>query len=261
MSGNIIPTPAYKAADGQSFGTQQEKGRLGIIPLSLTEYDTNTVPQIAAGSCVEISGSIFQFSSNDTITGTEQSGQINYIMLTVSGSGDSQEVEGSWTTTAPTWNTSKQGWYDATNAKRYVGKCYFDGTYYTQKMVYSAFQGLSDKNGNEVVAVQMETKGNTTGGSIAAESEADVDVTGFSWTPTAILSCQLAFGATATYLIGSASYPGGGSGGGTPTTRYQYISIVGLTPGANKVTVRIRNSHNTNAYYYDNIIVTAVKAL
>jgi len=136
MSGQIIPTPAYKAADGQSFGTQQEKGRLGIIPLSLTNYDNNSVPQIAAGSCVEISGSIFQFPSDDTITDTPSSGNINYIMLTVSGSGDSQTVEASWTTTAPTWNTSKQGYYDATGAKRYVGKCFFDGTYYTQKMVY-----------------------------------------------------------------------------------------------------------------------------
>ena len=150
MSGSIIPTPDYKAVDGQSFGTQVEKQRLGFIGLSLTNYDNNSVPQIAAGSCVEISGSIFQFPSNDTITGTPSSGNINYIILTVSGSGDSQTVEASWTTTAPTWNTSKQGWYDATNAKRYVGKCYFDGTYYTEKMVYSPFQGLSDRNGNEV---------------------------------------------------------------------------------------------------------------
>ncbi len=38
------------------------------------------------------------------------------------------------------------------------------------------------------------------------------------------------------------------------------ISIVNLTCGINKVTVRLRNNHDTVAQYYDNIIVTAVRA-
>ena len=136
MSGNIIATPAYQAVDWQDFGTQVEKQRLGFIGLSLTEYDTDTVPQIAAGSCVEISGSIFQFASNESITGSLTSSAFNYIMLTVSGSGDSQTVAASWTDTAPSWNTSKQGYYDATNAKRYIGGCYYDGTNYKFKWIY-----------------------------------------------------------------------------------------------------------------------------
>jgi hypothetical protein len=135
MSGQIIPTPAYKASDWQNFGIQVEKQRLGFIALSLTNYDNDSEPQIAASSVVEISGSLFKFDSNDSIGGTPTSGQINYIMLEVSGSGDSQTVSGSWTTTAPTWNDAKQGWYDVTGNKRYVGGCYYDGTNYKLKFI------------------------------------------------------------------------------------------------------------------------------
>lgn len=138
MSGSIIATPDYKAKDWQTGWDQVEKGRLSIIPLTLTNYDATTVPQIASGSVVEISGAIFQFSSNETITGTPTDANINYIMLTVSGSGSTQEVDASWTTTAPTWSDSKQGYYDATVAKRYVGGCFYltSGTLYAAKWVY-----------------------------------------------------------------------------------------------------------------------------
>jgi len=136
MSGSIIPTPAYKATDWQSFGTQVEKQRLGFIAISLTNYNNDSVPQIAAGSVVEISGSLFIFESNDSIGGTPTSDSLNYVMLEVSGSGDSQTVSGSWTTTAPTWNDGKQGYYDATENKRCVGGCYYDGTNYTDKWIY-----------------------------------------------------------------------------------------------------------------------------
>ena len=137
MSGSIIPTPAYKASNWQSFGTQVEKQRLGFLSLSLTNYDNNSVPQIAAGSVVEISGSIFKFDSNDSIGGTPSSSAFNYIMLEVSGSGDTQTVSGSWTTTAPTWNDAKQGWYNATGNKRYIGGCYYTTSLtYEMKWVY-----------------------------------------------------------------------------------------------------------------------------
>jgi hypothetical protein len=136
MSGSIIPTPDYKADNWQNHITQVEKQRLGFFALSLTNYDNNSVPQIAAGSVVEISGSLFQFSSNDSIGGTPSSDNVNYIMLEVSGSGDSQTVAGTWTTTAPTWNDAKKGYYDAGGTKRYVGECYYDGTNYQGKTVY-----------------------------------------------------------------------------------------------------------------------------
>jgi len=190
MSGFIIPTPAYKAIDGQSFGTQVEKQRLGFIALSLTEYDNNSVPQIAAGSCVEISGSIFQFPSNDTITGTPSSGNINYIMLTISGSGDSQEIEASWTTTAPNWNTSKQGWYDATGAKRYVGKCYFDGTNYTYKSVFGA---LHKTNLDDIADgyTYLKVTGVSTSHQVQTASIANLNVTEGKLAASAVVQAKL----------------------------------------------------------------------
>jgi hypothetical protein len=160
MSGSIIPTPNYRATNWQSFGTQIEKQRLGFIGLSLTNYDNNLEPQIAAGSCVEIAGAIFQFTSNGTITGTPSSDNINYIMLEVSGSGDSQIVEAKWTTDPPTWNTSKQGWYDATNIKRYVGGCYYNGTYYYGKKVYGNSRASIVKNLTPPMITNADTEAN-----------------------------------------------------------------------------------------------------
>jgi len=135
MSGSIIPTPAYKAIEWSSFVTQVEYQRRGFISLSLTNFDNNNLPQIAVGSCVEIEGALFAFPSNDSIGGTPSVG-INYIMLEVSGQGASQIVNGVWTTTAPTWFDSRQGWYNATGTKRYAGGCYYDGSNYTKKFIY-----------------------------------------------------------------------------------------------------------------------------
>jgi len=117
-----------------------------------------------------------------------------------------------------------------------------------------------DKNGNEVIAMQMETKGNTTGASLATMTEVNVDVTGFSWTPTAILTAQVAFGAgAATNLLGVACYGQGSAPRAYAGTVGQGLSIVSVIPGVNKVTVRLRNS-TAATLYYDNIIVTAVRA-
>ena len=262
MSGSIIPTPDYRAVDGQSFGTQVEKQRLGFIGLSLTNYDNNSVPQIAADSCIEISGSIFQFPSNDSITGTPSSGNINYIVLTVSGSGDSQIVTASWATgtppTAPTWNTSKQGWYDATNAKRYVGGCYYAGGNYTDKWVYGILYKtkLYDKNNNELIATLVETKiKEDVGAGIPPNTVVNIDITGFSFTPDAVLNVSIAYWTTAgagervaatTSLFGSVA-----SGSA--------LKIIKATPGANKVTVRVANGYSDTFTFRYRMTCTAIK--
>ena len=87
----------------------------GYCALTLTEMTTTNVPQIAAGSKIEVGGSLFKFDSAETITGSATTGT-NYIRLVPSGS----SITAEWTTTAPTWSDSKQGWYDGTGAKRYA---------------------------------------------------------------------------------------------------------------------------------------------
>jgi len=140
MSGIILPTPAYKALDWTAFVTQVEYHRRGFIALSLTNYDNDSVPQIAVGSLVGINFSLFVFASAGSIGGTPQTGT-NYIRLEVSGEGNYQTVDAVWTTTTPTWFDSKQGWYDATGEKRYVAMCEYDGaTAYTEKRVLGGWR-------------------------------------------------------------------------------------------------------------------------
>jgi len=107
--------------------------------------------------------------------------------------------------------------------------------------------------------MRMETKGNTSGSSLATLSEGNVDVTGFSWTPTAILTAQVAYGLAADTLLGVAAYGQGSVPRGYHSTVGQEFSIVSVTPGTNKVTLRLRNSSG-GTIYYDDIIVTAVRA-
>jgi hypothetical protein len=253
MSGQIIPTPDYLDEEWFGIVDQIEKQRLGFLALSLTNYDNDSEPQIAAGSVVEISGSIFQFSSDDSIGGTPTSDQINWIMLEVSGSGDSQSVAGTWTTTAPTWNDAKQGWYDAAGTKRYVGKCYYDGTNYLQKMIFSPFRGLSDRNGNEVVALRAETKRNATGWSINDGASQDITVSGFSFIPTAIYAVHGTFGS-------SGNDPALTFGFGVPTgsaAAALYMVIRNVTFGTGSITISVYN--NTGATkYIEEVIITAL---
>ncbi|KPJ86337.1 MAG: hypothetical protein AMS17_12890 [Spirochaetes bacterium DG_61] len=255
MSGQIIPTPTYKGSEWYNFTTLVEKQRLGFIAFSLTNFDNESEPQIAAGSVIEISGSLFKFDSNDSIGGTPTSGQINYIILEVSGSGDEQTVSGSWTTTAPSWNDAKQGWYDATGNKRYVGKCYYDGLNYTDKVVYSNNRSLTDRNGSEVTALKIETKiKEDTSTGIPADTVQNIDVTGFSFTPDAIENVSIRAWPTNEHDAEGSSLFGSEFGTGTTTLNTR---ILKATPGANKVTVRVANT-NTSAMKY-RITCTAIK--
>ena len=90
--------------------TQLEKQRIGKNAISLTEFDTTDEPAIAAGSVVEIGGSLFVVSGDEAITGWAGIGNDTdcYIKL-VPGVAD---FTAEFTTDAPTWSTSKQGWYD-----------------------------------------------------------------------------------------------------------------------------------------------------
>lgn len=112
---------------------QIEKQRLGYQAISLTNFDNDSEPQIASGSKVEIGGALFEFTSNESITGWGSIGNNNdvYIKLVVSGT----SVTAEFTTTAPSWSTSKQGWYDSLD--RYIGGLYKDGSgNYTEKFLY-----------------------------------------------------------------------------------------------------------------------------
>lgn len=129
-----------------------EGQRLGYQAISLTEFASDTLEcQIAAGSKVEIEGALFSFNSNENITGWSGIAVSNnvYIKLTVSGA----SATASFTTTAPTWSTSKQGWYDGSD--RYIGGLYKDASgNYARKWLYEEKQIASIKRyGNGAVAI------------------------------------------------------------------------------------------------------------
>lgn len=160
MSLAVVVTPST-GADWPTAWEQFEGIRKSMIPLSLTNYDATTVPQVAIGSWVEHIGAIYKATANDTITGSLTSDAINYIMLTPSGEGASAILTPTWTTQAPLWSDSYQYYYWGTN--RYVGGCYYDGTNYPLKWVYTnRHAGPTERN------IQIPLTGPVTAGTVVS---------------------------------------------------------------------------------------------
>ncbi len=97
--------------------TQLEKQRLGKMALSLTEFGTTSEPKIAAGSVVEIGGSLFVVTVDEAITGW--AGIANDTNCYIKLVPDVADFAAEFTTDVPTWSASKQGWYDGID--RYIG--------------------------------------------------------------------------------------------------------------------------------------------
>ncbi len=115
------------------IANQVESARIGHQAISLTHYDDNLEPAIAAGSVVEVGGALFEAAVDEAIAGLGAIANDNdiYIKLTAAGA----SVTASGTLVAPTWSTSKQGWYSG--ADRYIGGLYKDaGGNYTLKYLY-----------------------------------------------------------------------------------------------------------------------------
>ena len=98
--------------------TQLERQRAGYIQLSLTNFTNNNAPTIAAGSVVEISGTLYSVTSNESITGwgSISNGPV-WVKLVPDGV---NPFTAEYTAIAPTWIDAKQGWYDGTVTDRYV---------------------------------------------------------------------------------------------------------------------------------------------
>jgi len=120
----------YDADWFATFFARCEKTGLGLIALSLTNYDTTSLPAIASGSVVEVNGAVGRAASEQAISGSVSSGVLNYIYI------DASTWVPTWTVSVPAWDTVKQGWYSGNN--RYVGGCYYDGSNYKPKFVYGS---------------------------------------------------------------------------------------------------------------------------
>ena len=107
--------------------------RLGFSAIELTEWNTSTVPKIAAGSKVEVNGALYKFDADETITGSPSDG---LVYIKVVPSGDSITAE--FTNTAPTWRNDLHGYYEsAVSVNRYVATVQKAKSSYTRKRVYA----------------------------------------------------------------------------------------------------------------------------
>lgn len=80
--------------------------RADFEALSLSNMENTSAPQILQGSIWNVAGSVYYSSIDETPSGTPVTG-FNYIKGVVSGS----TLTYTWTTTAPTWDPEKGGWY------------------------------------------------------------------------------------------------------------------------------------------------------
>jgi len=101
----------------------------GFQGISLTNFATSALSQIAAGSVVEIAGAFFNFPADETINASTwtsiTSGNTAYIALVPAGTAGSQTVTAEYTATAPVWRDDMQGWYaSAASVSRVIGSVY-----------------------------------------------------------------------------------------------------------------------------------------
>ena len=144
MFGYQIIEPSAGSTDWTDLSVIINNMMQGFISLSLTNYDTTDVPSIAAGSQIEVAGSLYTFASTEAITGSLSTKQ-NYIMLTTSSS----SITASYTSDAPTWVPSKHGWYDSsTGVQRYIGG---SATDFGGKWVYETGQQNRSEKTNSIV--------------------------------------------------------------------------------------------------------------
>jgi hypothetical protein len=126
-------------------------------------FDTSE-PSIAAGSKVEIGGALYEFTGDEAGTGWAGIGVSNYVYMLLTPSGAT--VSWSYTTTAPTWDTAKQGWYTAAN--RVFGRLYKDaaGTGYIGKVMLFGSEALGDGTNLRLGRLWHLPLGNTTSRSL-----------------------------------------------------------------------------------------------
>ncbi len=154
--------------------TQLEKQRIGFLQLTLTNFASTSEPAIAAGSVVEVGGSLYVFSGDEAITGWGAIGNDTdcYIRLPYNGA-----LTAEFTTVAPTWSASKQGWYDG--IKRYVAGLHRGAGAgdYEDKWIYQKSQDKTDDHrflGTGVVEFDSGIAGDLTGGIVETGAGSEV---------------------------------------------------------------------------------------
>ena len=192
----------------------------GFQAISLTNMTTSAQSLIAAGSKVEIAGSYFTFGSNETPNATSYTtvttGNTAYISLLPAGTAGSQTVTAEYAETAPTWSTSKQGWYaSAASTTRYIaGVTKTSETQFDDAFILEARQVRNKFDGMTVEATTFEggLTGDVTGGLVNSKgtSSSPIKMAVFEigdWDMSATTSIDLTVGTiTMTQITGTVAW-------------------------------------------------------
>lgn len=139
-------TPSYTPSIITDYNAQNDNIEAIVKnknDVSLTNWDTSTdAPLVATGSYLESDGVLYRADSDETISTTDASSGIIYLVF------DFSEPEYKWVDTEPEWSTTYNGWY--VSADRFTGHlCTWDGaSSFTLKTQY-----FNDKLGGQYVQV------------------------------------------------------------------------------------------------------------
>lgn len=140
MAGSTLAYPLNGAANWENFPDIVQKIQAGYMRVNLTHFDDDDEPEIAAGSTLDVNGTVVVFSAAESITGWSGISIYNIVYIKIVVSGSSATAE--FTTSAPTWSDAKQGWYDGND--RYIGGLFKDGDgNYSGKWLYRPAMGYS----------------------------------------------------------------------------------------------------------------------
>ncbi len=121
MAGERVNTYAQDDSDILALQLTTDKTFKSYHQLALTEYDTTTVPAIAAGSVIECNGALYKFDSEEAISTTDPvtSSTVADGTVYVCIVPGTTTATAAFTATAPTWSDSKQGWYGTGGSANY----------------------------------------------------------------------------------------------------------------------------------------------
>lgn len=131
MGGSKVNTYSASNVNLSNMMTVLDHQRKGHFQLSLTEFFTDTRPQIAEGSLIEVAGALFKFDADEDIVGAPADGESAVVIEPDETT--CRAVMVSTTTSPPVWDNNKHGYYLSGTNKRVVAVMRKSGDSYSGK--------------------------------------------------------------------------------------------------------------------------------
>jgi hypothetical protein len=126
---------------------------VGHSNIGLENINNSNAPSISAGSVVEVNGGIYKASSTESISNATTADGLssptqntkNYIYAVPGAS----SLSFKYSSSTPTWNTSKGGWYSGNN--RAVVKLFLANTQYNGKVILDSYNAMYTNNTEQTI--------------------------------------------------------------------------------------------------------------